>query len=337
MRANILWNFVLPFFWRGGCCFRLSKGVYFTCKADKTTSKKKKTCEKGKKFGFLFFFFLILNLMESSVSSLMDHLNGVETRRRVVMMKRKEAETRLAFSTEEHQQLEQQTAQNEVRAVELKKELDHLLEEQRQLQLQLMAGMDTVRQSEVEEALLIEHARAQLEKATILVTTWREQTRDLDEVQRSWGEDDAAAPLQQSAAELDAELVRLCGEKKRIEQAIKEAMEAHALRAAGLGAGTAPQSDAAAAHALPAGDDVAAIQLKDQLELEQREFAEIQMHHARQMAALDREVADLKSRSMELAQWLADTVGSRDQVLLSTQLLQSCLNSGVCALCRPSS
>ncbi|KAF5226584.1 hypothetical protein ECC02_000085 [Trypanosoma cruzi] len=275
--------------------------------------------------------------MESSVSSLMDHLNGVETRRRVVMMKRKEAETRLAFSTEEHQQLEQQTAQNEVRAVELKKELDHLLEEQRQLQLQLMAGMDTVRQSEVEEALLIEHARAQLEKATILVATWREQTRDLDEVQRSWGEDDAAAPLQQSAAELDAELVRLCGEKKRIEQAIKEAMEAHALRAAGLGAGTAPQSDAAAAHALPAGDDVAAIQLKDQLELEQREFAEIQMHHARQMAALDREVADLKSRSMELAQWLADTVGSRDQVLLSTQLLQSCLNSGVCALCRPSS
>ncbi|EAN82121.1 hypothetical protein, conserved, partial [Trypanosoma cruzi] len=84
--------------------------------------------------------------MESSVSSLMDHLNGVETRRRVVMMKRKEAETRLAFSTEEQQQLEQQTAQNEVRAVELKKELDHLLEEQRQLQLQLMAGMDTVRQ-----------------------------------------------------------------------------------------------------------------------------------------------------------------------------------------------
>ncbi|RNF26417.1 uncharacterized protein Tco025E_01380 [Trypanosoma conorhini] len=276
--------------------------------------------------------------MESSVSSLMDHLNGVETRRRVVMMKRKEAETRLAFATEEEQQLEQQSLQNEGRAAELKKELDHLLEEQRQMQLQVMAGMDTVRQSEVEEALLIEHVRGQLEKASTLATTWRGHARDLDEVQRCWGKDDVAVPIQQRAAELDAELVRLCAEKVRLERAIKEARETHALRTAGLTAGAAPQqSDPAAAHAIPVGEDVAAIHLKEQLESEQRELAELQLHHARQIAALDREVADMTSRSVELGQWLADTVGSRDQALQSTQLLQSCLKSGVCAFCRPSS
>ncbi|RNF09733.1 hypothetical protein TraAM80_02001 [Trypanosoma rangeli] len=275
--------------------------------------------------------------MESSVSSLMDHLNGVETRRRVVMMKRKEAETRLAFATEEQQQLEQQSVQNEARTVELKKELDHLLEEQRQLQLQVMAGMDTVRQSEVEEALLIEHVRGQMEKASTLVTTWRGHAQELGEVQRCWGKDDVAAPIQQRIAELDAELVRLCSEKERLERVIKDMMEAHALRNAGLTVGATPQSDTCSAHVLRVGEDIAAIQLKEQLEAEQRELEELRLHHARQMAALDREVADLTSRSVELGQWLADTIGSRDQAIQSTQLLQSCLNSGVCAFCRPSS
>ncbi|KEG15620.1 hypothetical protein DQ04_00021180 [Trypanosoma grayi] len=267
--------------------------------------------------------------MESSVASLMDHLNGVETRRRVVMMKRKEAETRLAFATEEQQQLEQQSALNEAREAELKKELDHLLEEQRQVQLQLMSGTDTVRHSEVEEALLIEHVRAQASKAEALVAAWRGHAQELDEVHQAWGNDDAAAPLQQRIAHLDSEAARLCGEKEQRERAITAALEAHALRAAGVAADPGQST--------PTGDGVAAIQLGEQLGLQQRELAELQAQHARQLAALEREVADLTSRSVELAQWLTDTVGSRDQVLMNIQLLQLCLSSGICAACRQSS
>ncbi|ESL08359.1 hypothetical protein TRSC58_03938 [Trypanosoma rangeli SC58] len=200
-----------------------------------------------------------------------------------------------------------------------------------------MAGMDTVRQSEVEEALLIEHVRGQVEKASTLVTMWCGHADELEGVRRCWGKDEVAAPIQQRIAELDVELVRLCAEKERLERVIKEMMEAHALRNAGLTAGATLQSDTDAVHVLPVGEDVAAIQFKEQLEAEQRELKELRLHHARQMAALDREVADLTSRSVELGQWLADTVGSRDQAIQSTQLLQSCLNSGVCAFCRPSS
>ncbi|KAH8613684.1 hypothetical protein ERJ75_000727800 [Trypanosoma vivax] len=122
--------------------------------------------------------------MESSVTSLIDLLNSVETRRRVVMMKRKEAEMRLSFVTEEQQQLQEQSARNQVREAELKKELDHLLEEQRQIQLQLMMGTDAVRQSEIEETLLIGHMRDQLERVEGLLSQWHDHAQTLEDIQK---------------------------------------------------------------------------------------------------------------------------------------------------------
>ncbi|KAG8346471.1 hypothetical protein TRVL_02707 [Trypanosoma vivax] len=266
--------------------------------------------------------------MESSVTSLIDLLNSVETRRRVVMMKRKEAEMRLSFVTEEQQQLQEQSARNQVREAELKKELDHLLEEQRQIQLQLMMGTDAVRQSEIEETLLIGHMRDQLERVEGLLSQWHDHAQTLEDIQQAWNADGAAAPLQQRIVDLEAETANLHSSVEQLERDIQRKKQVRASLCAGITTITSPQ-------AILTGEVAECVdtRIKEQLELKRNELLELRAQHSRQAAALDREVADMTSRSTELAQWLADTIGSRDQALASIRALYACVDSGVCAAC----
>ncbi|ORC90837.1 uncharacterized protein TM35_000072610 [Trypanosoma theileri] len=264
--------------------------------------------------------------MESSVASLMEHLGGVETRRRVTMMRRKEAETRLAFATEEGVRLEQQQQLNTAAVAELKRALEHHLEQQRSAQLRRTTGADALRHGEATEVLLLERARAAAARGAALVAAWETNTRELDELQRSWEDDEAALPLHRRSRQLAEEAAALLSKREQLEREVREATQRRTET-------VIPQPPPTTTE----GGDVTVIQLTAQIGLSKCELTELQAQHARQMAALDREVADLNSRSMELAQWLADTVGSRDQVLMSIQMLQSCLSSGVCASCRPSS
>ncbi|AAZ11925.1 uncharacterized protein TEOVI_000099000 [Trypanosoma equiperdum] len=276
--------------------------------------------------------------MESSVASLMEHLNAVETRRRVVMMKRKEAETRLSFVTEEHQQLEQQRVLSEAREVELKKELDHLLEEQRQAQLQLMSGADTIRQSEVEETLLTEHVQKQVSKSETLVAEWVCHLQELDNLQKLWESDNAATSLQIRINALKEDIVKLHSEKERLEKDVKKALEASMIRGAGALNPAVVVPGPPTERCEEEEEYAAAVaQLREQLELEQRDLEELGAQNARQIAVLDREVADLVGRSTELEQWLTDTIGARDQTLSSIELLPTCLKNKLCVSCSSNS
>ncbi|KAH9579853.1 hypothetical protein LSM04_002996 [Trypanosoma melophagium] len=269
--------------------------------------------------------------MESSVASLMEHLGGVETRRRVAMMRRKEAETRLAFATEEGVRLEQQQRVNTAAAAELKRALEYQLDQQRSAQLRRTAGADAVRHAEATETLLLERARAAAARGAAVVAAWEKNTRELEELQRAWENDEAALPLHRRSRELTEEAAALISKREQLEREVREAVQRR------NEAVVPPQPPTTTTTTTQADGDVTAIQLKAQIGLGKCELAELQTQHARQMAVLEREVADLNSRSMELSQWLADTLDSRDQALMSIQKLQSCLSSGVCASCRPSS
>ncbi|CCD15089.1 unnamed protein product [Trypanosoma congolense IL3000] len=271
--------------------------------------------------------------MESSVASLMEHLNGVETRRRIVMMKRKEAEAKLSFVTEEQQSLEQQRSANELREAELKKELDHLLEEQRQIQLQLMTGADTIRQSEVEETLLMEHVQSQVSKSEALVEEWSTHLEALEKLQKAWETDNVAAPLVKHLEELEEESTKLHNRNEQLESSIKEAVQANNTRIAAMTTSAPVPTGSPTVQKSTEDHDVAVAQLMERLELEMRDLDELRAQNARQIAAVDREVTDLIDRSTELGQWLGDTITSRDQTLANIQLLPKCLASSFCVSC----
>lgn len=301
---------------------------------------------------------------DASVTALMDHMDGVDKRRRLVMMQHKKAETKIALATQEQKELTARASAMVAQEEQLKKELELMMEEQRHLQGQLTAEANRVRHCEAEEVVLLSHAQEAVRKVDDEHQQWCALMQELDELRRTWEEDKVRAALKDKLAALETTIAACKAEQASLDAALAEG-DAEVARLTQLRVARAARRDGGAGQtnsttAFPldmdgveehdAGDPVTAATAGAGLQLASAEDGVIQRvkenlqqvvygteqasaQFTRQRAALQREVDDLGGRAEDLARWLTEVQTSRVQLERIMGVLHVCVDAKMCSNC----
>lgn len=286
---------------------------------------------------------------DTAVTALVGHMNEIETRRRLLMMRVKEAETRLAHCEDDAAAAAKEGAALAEKEAAATARLAQLHEEQRILSQQLSDGTGHLRKSELEEPFLLGNATEQRKGAAQQLANWGAQTDRLGAVTALWASNTLVAPLLKSLAAADAEARAAAAEEKRLVEAIAAAMVAASRPLSNPSAdakgGCAAQEVAAAAYnasdkADDDNDDAAAADTPDtprcraQIASLRRDLTLEETAAVRLAQGPQREVDDLRERRAELQLWVdaADAKTAAAKTLMAE--LQAAMEARMCRSCR---
>ncbi|CBZ28916.1 conserved hypothetical protein [Leishmania mexicana MHOM/GT/2001/U1103] len=294
---------------------------------------------------------------DSSAVVLIAHMNDIERQRRVLSMSQREQEAKIAFTTAEKDQLVQAAEAAKAEEAQLKEDLEVLATEQQQLELQKMEATDRLRKTQAEEALHTAAIEADLQKLAKEKALWQERAQDLESLRRSWEEDAAMSSCIAALRQEGEMLALLRTEKTAVEDELAETMagiekarakqQARLTRVGSIGASADAVQCSGLARALAsmqgptlsdgnlatADDDGTAAALEEEIKRADYEAAQATARHARTIAALQREVDALSTRTGELQQLLSSIGASWQEALSRTRDLQHCKETGLCRRC----
>ena len=268
---------------------------------------------------------------EAAVTSLMSHMHEVETRRRLVMIRLKDGETRAAHAAEELAVEKKNVEQLMQREESLKHQLRLLSEEQALSAIRQNTAFATLRHVEQEEPLLLQHASMQLAHSKVVANTWQQHLATLDGLTAAWSSDSLTAPLRKQLDAQRAELEALEQEEALLLQ-----------EAAQLSAQLSPPN--AAAHpSLSLAPAVAVLEVVDgpeEIAALERELAEVRTLveeqkavNVRQRQSWDKEIENLRSRISELQQWISSTDAQAVAIRSDTAILRQLVDQSLCRAC----
>ncbi|CCW68101.1 unnamed protein product [Phytomonas sp. Hart1] len=280
-----------------------------------------------------------------STALLVDHMNEIDKRRRMMTITQKEVETKLALATNDSRDLRKTADAMTAEEEDLKRVLDALTEEQRKVDLQLVEERTRARQCEAEEPLLHAHTTEQLGILDHELDDWRAKSEKLEELWQAFSADEVLSDLRETIRQLEEDLQAKKQEKEKMEKETSEFIVEIARLRDPLYNRTCSET-----NCLPLGCDPAkeiveemdiptqhAIQELEQLiQQEKLKFEQTELQHHRQRAILQTETEDLEMRAGELLSVLQDVNNSREHLENSLQWLYRCLEYKMCLNCMQS-
>ncbi|KPI90204.1 hypothetical protein ABL78_0722 [Leptomonas seymouri] len=306
---------------------------------------------------------------DASVSVLMDRISEVEKQRRVLSMRQKELEAKVAFATAEKADLLREAKAMDDEEAQLKGDLETLAAEELRLEVQIVEVTDHLRRTEEEEAVHTTVANAEQEAVAKERASWQEKAEELEKLRRTWENDPATSSCIASLrgemelltsikaerealglrkAELEAAIERMraeqqaylasAGVSKDSGAVTATTVELLSLQAHSSGepssTGVAPSSPSATpASAAVANSETSVQSLEEEMRKAEYEWTQIAARHALTMSSLQREVDALSSRATELQELLTEVQSTREAVSRRAEQLQQCLAKGLCVRC----
>ncbi|CCW61598.1 unnamed protein product [Phytomonas sp. EM1] len=277
-----------------------------------------------------------------STALLVDHMNEVDKRRRMMSVSQKEFETKMMLATQDAKELRKTADAMDAEEEELKRELDSLTEEQRKVELQLVVESSRARHCETEEPLLRAHAAEQLLKLDAQWRAFHEKSEELEELRQAFTGDQVVSGLRETIRQLEEDLRTKKQEKEVIEKEVLEFTVELARLRDPMRSQLTPESNALLPSFDPAPVIVekmditaqhAAQELKQQIQQEKLKFEQVELLHRRQLTILQTEVEDLEMRTKELSSVLQGVSHSREQLESSLRWLHQCLEHKMCFNC----
>lgn len=279
--------------------------------------------------------------VDASVHQLMAKIQDLDTRRRVSMMCSKELETKLSFASEEHSSLLRDVTALTERESTLKRTLELLADEQRQLQLRSESSQRSLQCAEKEEPLLMTAAESALTAAQSKLRLWNDENAALASTVQKWFGGSETTSFAEKLESLSAEILQLQSEEQSLVAFLAEAEQnrskAPSLPAGQLKSTCSSNEDAAALQA----SEIESLQMKlsavsAAVECQSKAVEELSSQSARQKAILSREVRELTNRVEELQHSVADTLATNEELSASIAEMSSALHRCTCSSCESS-
>lgn len=275
---------------------------------------------------------------DATVTALVNHMNAIETRRRLLMMRVKEAETRLTHLEDDGASAaKEETALVEKEAA-TRTRLTQLHEEQRVLAVHLSDGSGQLRKSETEEPFLLGNATEQRKMAATQLVNWKAQLVRLEEVKGAWSGNTLTGPLLDAIEKTDTSIAALVAEEKAIVESIATAMVANSANAAAATVvnGSAVNGNCSSPRLSSAVDNRPDTpRCRQQIANLTRLIAEEETASARISNGAQREVDSLHEREAELQKWVNAAKEKAHIAQRLTAQLQASLNARMCRGCQP--
>jgi hypothetical protein len=246
----------------------------------------------------------------AAVVSVVARMSDLESRQHVLAMQQKEADARAELL---RQDVAAKTAEL-ARLLETEKAVAGRVESEVLLGAKLASRVDdgaaALQAALLEQPILITATTAKIGTAGAKRARFEAAVTQLAAAADAWGamEGSLTAPLLAQLAAADAQHADLLAEEA----------------AAALPAPAAPTGD---------GDAAEAARLQQQLSGEQQAAADELAKQQRRVAAVKREVDDMRQRRDEVTQWVNDAVESKQQLGESMAVLRAAKATGVCAAC----
>ncbi|KAL7696676.1 hypothetical protein N2W54_006207 [Lotmaria passim] len=293
---------------------------------------------------------------DASVTALMDRMSDIDKQRRVLSMRQKELEAKMAFATAEKDDLEREAKAMADEEAQLKVDLEALAAEEQRLELQTVEVTDHLRRTEEEEAVHAAAAHTELQSLANERTSWQEKAAELEALRQTWENDPATSACiaglrNEVALQNQSKALRLALEQQKIEleSVVEKLRAAQQAKLAGTGvcaAVTLPSlrvqdddgpssADAASTEADTAHNtrETPAQNVEEEMKKAAYEWAQVAARHTWTMSSLQREVDALSTRAAELQDLLTNVQAARNEVAQRAARLQQCLASGRCSRC----
>ncbi|CUF23861.1 Hypothetical protein, putative [Bodo saltans] len=268
-----------------------------------------------------------LTSTDASVQHLMSRLHELESRRRMSMMHAKEAESRVALTTEEQSRVARDVEILHEREGTLKQSLQMLSDEQRQLQLRTEASHRTVESAEKEEPLLLEAANAALELSKKKCESWKGEHEALSIVQNKWLQPSLVSQFESTLAEAERELRSLLEEEQSL---IAAAAAAQSARVPTTNEIDPSETIRTGEAMLAAKDHKATSEEIDRLKLTIDEF---KSQASRRSTIVGREVGELTNKAADLDKWISDSSSAVDELKSNIADMTTALQDRCCPAC----
>eukprot|EP00758_Cryptobia_borreli_P002312 Tbor_TRINITY_DN2934_c0_g1::TRINITY_DN2934_c0_g1_i1::g.1107::m.1107 len=272
---------------------------------------------------------------DNAVTSLMGHINDVETRRRMVMMQLKEVETHLEHLSEDGSSTQKQLNHLREKETSSHTRLYQLMDEQRALNSQYNEGIEIIKRAQVEEPLLISHAEEKINNSNSRFLKWEDCDANLKNVQKKWNDESLVGPLLQSITQCESQLaVLLKDEQELLNAAAATQQEADRQKLQDAIDSSSAANDILSpsiAAATVTADTIASLK-KSIFEFEKSALDE-QKSLERSTVTCSREVKELEARNKEMKQWMDESALSQSKLESHAAKLQSSHDSGVCVKC----
>jgi hypothetical protein len=265
---------------------------------------------------------------EAAVAALMGHMHEVEMRRRLVMIRLKDGETRGAHATAELAVEQKNLEQLGQREESLKHQLRMLSEEHELAGERHKAAFTILKHAQEEEPLLAAHATQQLVQANAAAAMWQNNIAALQTAFKAWTSDSLIAPLRKQLDAQRAEIESLMHEEQLL---LQEAAQLNAASVQVLQ--VAPPSSATNHDAAGGPRELDTARLGRELEESKEALAELTAANIKQKQSWDRETANLKSRIAELQLWISSTEAQTMTIAADVGILRQLTSQGVCRGC----
>lgn len=273
---------------------------------------------------------------EAAVRQLLSHISGVESERRVTMMKLKEAEMRLQGKEAQRSGLLRELSSLRDKELGGKSRLAQLLDEQRTLSHQLASGTEAIKQAEGQEQHLLAHNKDVRGGAEAQQRVWEGRCVEVTGLEKAWLDGCGAAKLKQDLASADSRLADLCAAERSILDDIACATarrrDLAARKAAMPSAGDAPTT------AQPAGstvqhDEATRDTLRAALDAVNRDILDHTSQAVPQRDGLVNEVRQLERRANEMAELSREMAAGTTSIEHMCCRLLDCVQRQLCQRC----
>ena len=291
---------------------------------------------------------------EAAVRSLLGHMNNVESERRVIMMKHKEAEMRLQGKEAQRATLMREMSSLRDKELAGKARLSHLLTEQDALARQLSSGADSIKKAENQEQYLLTHNKDTRLAAEAQKRVWEGRSAELKELEGAWVGGCSVAKLKQDLADADSKLISINQQEKallhQIAAATARRRELAARKAAAAADAAGGQNGAPVEnnrHSSPKNttnpssnsttntpkDDTERVTLQAKLDSLQRDMQDHTLRVVPQRDSLRNEVQQLERRTKEMATVAEEMTSGTTSILTTCQRLEECAQKQLCPRC----
>lgn len=293
---------------------------------------------------------------EAAVRSLLGHMNNVESERRVIMMKHKEAEMRLQGKEAQRATLMREMSSLRDKELAGKARLSHLLTEQDALARQLSSGADSIKKAENQEQYLLSHNKDTRLAAEAQKRVWEGRCAELKELEGAWVGGCSVAKLKQDLADADSKLISINQQEKALLHQIAAATARRrelAARKAAAAADAAAGQNAALVdnnrHSSPnnknttnpssnsttdtPNDDTERVTLQAKLDSLQRDMQDHTLRVVPQRDSLRNEVQQLERRTKEMATVAEEMTSGTTSILTTCRRLEECAQKQLCPRC----
>ena len=283
--------------------------------------------------------------VDSSVKRMIARVNELETARRLVMMRLKEAEVNLTYLTEEQVRHKQNNAALCDKETALMRQLQNAVEDQRILENRHRKHLHMVDVSIKEEPRLLQIAQEKIHEATGQRDQWMKRAESLITAQRKWKSTEECT--EEKKAQLDALLAQIQQLESEEQSLLAEEAEAALARqlqrqqqmqqqqqqAVSMDHNNNNNNNTTTALNGAVGTAAALAGMKARMEADATSAEEYVIQSNRQCSIVQREVTDLEKRMAEFRQWLGDSNATKHQLEADVAEIQLALNRKICSQC----